>query len=265
MDVVILDSSDAVARAGAAQLRDLLQQKPAAVLGLASGSTPRAMYRYLIEEHRAGRLSFRDAVTFNLDEYIGLRPDDRQSYRSYMQRELFAGIDIDVANTHLPACPPGADPFAVGPAYESLIRRHGGIDLQVLGIGRNGHIGFNEPTSSLASRTRVKTLTQETLRANRRYFEDADRQPQTAVTMGIATIMEARRILLLATGEDKAEAVRRCVEGAVSAMWPASVLQMHATVTVLIDEAAASRLERRAYYAWVAEQKRRLSASPGAT
>ena len=265
MDVIILDSSDAVARAGAHQLRDLLVQKPAAVLGLASGSTPRAMYRCLVDEHRAGHLTFRDVVTFNLDEYIGLEPDDPQSYRSYMQRELFDDIDIELDNTHLPACPPGTDPYAVGPAYESVIRAHGGIDMQVLGIGRNGHIGFNEPTSSLASRTRIKTLTQDTIEANRRFFEDASLQPQTAITMGIATIMEARHVLLLATGEEKADAVHQCIEGPVSAMWPASILQMHEKVTVLIDEAAASKLERREYYAWVAQQKRRLAERQEAT
>lgn len=263
MDVVILDSAADVALNGAAIVRAQVRQKAGAVLGLASGSTPRAMYRQLIDDCREGRVSFREVTTFNLDEYLGLEPDDPQSYRAYMQREFFDHVDIDTRHTFLPACPEGEDPFTVGPAYEAMIIERGGIDLQVLGIGRNGHIGFNEPTSSLASRTRIKTLTRDTIEANRRYFDDPAKQPELAMTMGIGTIMDARCILLLATGEAKAEAVRQSVEGAVSAMCPASILQMHERVTVLVDEAAASHLQRRDYYAWVAEQKRRLSASLG--
>ena len=260
MDVVILKDSDAVAAAGADLLQQLLRQKPDAVLGLASGRTPLAMYRQLIANCKAAGLSFRDVSTFNLDEYLGLPPGDPQSYRAYMQRELFDHIDIDMDNTFLPECGVGCDPREAGRAYEALIRARGGIDLQVLGIGRNGHIGFNEPTSSLRSRTRIKTLTRETITANRQYFDNPADQPQTALTMGIATIMDARRIVLLATGSDKAEAVRQAIEGPVSAMCPASILQMHETVTVLLDDAAASALTLREYFEWVAEQKRKLGA-----
>ncbi len=264
MDVIILADSDEVARAGAQRVSALLRQKPAAVLGLASGQTPRAMYRELVREHHEEGLSFRGVTTFNLDEYIGLEPGAPGSYRAYMDRELFGHVDIDPANTFLPDCPPGADPRPVGPAYEARIVASGGIDLQVLGVGANGHIGFNEPASSLASRTRIKTLTRETIAANRKYFDDPATQPQLAITMGIGTIMDARGILLLATGDGKAEAVHRLVEGPVTASCPASILQMHANVTVLLDEPAAARLALRDYYDWVAAQRRALLDALGA-
>lgn len=258
MDVVILKDDAAVAAEAAAIVRQLLTQKPAAVLGLASGNTPLATYRRLIQDCKQGLISFRDVTTFNLDEYIGLGAEDPQSYRHFMQRELFEHIDIDPGSTFLPECGVGEDPLAIGPAYEALIRSRGGIDLQILGIGQNGHIGFNEPASSLRSRTRVKTLTRDTVEANRKYFDDPLKQPRTAITMGIGSIMEARQVLLLATGASKAEAVRQAVEGPVAAMCPASMLQMHETVTVLLDREAASRLELHDYFEWVAEQKRLL-------
>jgi glucosamine-6-phosphate deaminase len=263
MDVVILDSSEQVALEGARIISELLRDNPAAVLGLASGQTPRAMYRELIREHRDNGLSFRDVTTFNLDEYVGIEPGSPQSYRAYMQRELFDHVDIDPANTFLPECPAGTDPRKVGSAYEARIARRGGIDLQLLGVGINGHIGFNEPASSLASRTRIKTLTRETIEANRQYFDDPSEQPQLAVTMGIGSIMDARQVLLLATGESKARAVRQLVEGPVSARCPASMLQMHERATVLLDTQAAAHLELRDYYDWVAAQKRALLAAFG--
>ena len=261
MDVVILENSDAVAAEAAGLLTSLIEEKPAAVLGLASGRTPLAMYRLLIERCQQGVLSFRDISTFNLDEYLGLPPGDPQTYRAYMQSEFFDHIDINSNNTFLPECAAGEDPLAIGPAYETLIRSRGGIDLQVLGIGRNGHIGFNEPTSSLNSRTRVKTLTRATVDANRQYFSDPAAQPLLAITMGIATVMDARHVLLLATGDGKADAVRQAIEGPVSAMCPASMLQMHETATVLLDSDAASKLDLLDYYHWVAEQKQVLQRS----
>jgi glucosamine-6-phosphate deaminase len=258
MDVVILQSSNAVAAEGAKRIRLLLSEKPAAVLGLATGRTPLSMYRQLAADCRAGRVSFAEVTTFNLDEYVGLSADDQQSYRYYMNRELFDQIDIDQGSTHLPMCEPGVNPVSVGQQYEAAIAAAGGIDLQILGIGQNGHIGFNEPTSSLNSRTRVKTLTRETLERNSQYFDDPDAQPLIAVTMGIATILGAAALLLLATGQDKAAAIQQLVEGPVSAMWPATALQLHERVTVLIDDAAASRLEKRDYYDWVGQQRQRL-------
>lgn len=258
MDIVILKDSEEVAAAGAKLVQDLLLEKPNAVLGLATGGTPKVLYRHLIADYKRKKVSYRDVTTFNLDEYFGLGPEDSQSYRSYMQRELFDKIDIDVANTFLPECGADENPLIVGPRYEELIRSKGGIDLQVLGIGQNGHIGFNEPTSSLSSRTRIKTLTRETIANNRQYFDDSASQPQLAITMGIATIVDAHKIVLLATGSNKAQAIRQSIEGPVSSMWPASILQMHEHVTVLLDEDAASALSLRDYYDWVQEQKRRL-------
>ena len=260
MDIVILKNSEQVALAGAQVLQNLIATKPDAVLGLATGRTPLALYQQLIAACHEDSLSLRDATTFNLDEYLGVRPQDSQSYRSYMQSELFDHIDIDTSNTYLPECVADENPLDVGPRYEEKIRAAGGIDLQVLGIGQNGHIGFNEPSSSLRSRTRIKTLTRETIANNRQYFDDPETQPQLAITMGIATIMDAREILLLATGAEKAEAVQQSIEGPVSSMWPASILQMHERVTVLLDSEAASALARRDYYNWVQDQKRRLLA-----
>jgi len=265
MDIIILKDSEQVAITGSRHIQNLLGTKPDAVLGLATGRTPLALYKKLVSACEKKMVSFRDATTFNLDEYIGVRPEDMQSYRSYMRRELFENIDIRPNNTFLPECVDGESPFDVGPRYEERIRAAGGIDLQVLGIGQNGHIGFNEPTSSLRSRTRIKTLTRETVANNRQYFDDPDSQPQLAITMGIATIMDAREILLLATGDEKAEAVQQSIEGPLSSLWPASILQMHERVTVLLDESAASSLERRDYYRWVQDQKQLLLVQKGDT
>ena len=248
MEVIIFSGADQVAEYAADIVGQMLAHKPDCVLGLATGSTPVAMYRCLAQRYRDGALSFARATTFNLDEYLGLDSDNSHSYRSYMRRELFDHVDLESERTHLPECAPGEDPRAVGPAYESLINKCGGIDLQILGIGRNGHIGFNEPSSSLASRTRVKTLARRTVSDNHRLFDSPAEQPGMAITMGVATIMDAHRVLLLATGEHKAEAVRAAVEGSISAMHPASVLQAHRRVRVLVDEAAASRLTLVEYY-----------------
>ncbi|MDH5737510.1 MAG: glucosamine-6-phosphate deaminase [Gammaproteobacteria bacterium] len=255
MDIMIFKDCEAVAEAGAQVVRNLLAEKPAAVLGMATGNTPIRMYKKLIADCENKTLSFKDVTTFNLDEYHGISPRDPKSYRAYMQKELFDHIDIDSSNTHLPACAKGEDHRVLSHQYEALIEAKGGIDLQILGLGQNGHIGFNEPTSSLGSRTRIKTLTRGTLNDNRQYFDDDDAQPHLAITMGIATILEARRIMLLATGEGKADAVRQFVEGPVSAICPASALQFHNDVIVLLDEPAASSLAYRGYYERVREQK----------
>ena len=258
MEIIILKSAEKVAATGAKLVGELLRVRPAAVLGLATGSTQLTLYRQLVERYRKNKISFRQASSFNLDEYLGIAVDNPQSYRAYMDRELFDRIDIDKHNTHLPYCEEGWNPILVGPAYEQKIVEAGGIDLQLMGIGANGHIGFNEPSSSLGSRTRVKTLTRQTFKDNSRLFSEAEFQPKLAITMGIATIMDARKILLLATGESKAAAVNKMVEGPVSAMCPASVLQMHQHVTVLLDEAAASGLKNREYYDWTYLQNESL-------
>ncbi|MDX2418510.1 MAG: glucosamine-6-phosphate deaminase, partial [Xanthomonadales bacterium] len=246
------------AATGAKLVGELLSVRPAAVLGLATGSTQLTLYRQLVERYKKSKISFRQVSSFNLDEYLGITADNPQSYRSYMDREFFNRIDIDKHNTHLPYCEEGQNPIFVGPAYEQKIIEAGGIDLQFMGIGANGHIGFNEPSSSLGSRTRVKTLTRQTFKDNSRLFSETEFQPKLAITMGIASIMDARKILLLATGESKAAAVSKMVEGPVSAMCPASVLQMHQHVTVLLDEAAASGLKNREYYDWTYLQNESL-------
>ena len=247
MQVVILNDAAAVAAHGAQLILRQIRSKPDTVLGLATGSTPVALYRELIAAYQAGEISFRGVHSFNLDEYLGLPAGHAQSYRHFMQAQLFDHIDIDRANTHVP---PGdaADPIAACDEYERKIAARGGIDLQLLGIGRNGHIGFNEPSSSLASRTRVKTLTQATIADNARFFGPGEEQPNMAITMGIGTILESSTVLLLATGASKADAIRAAIEGPLSASCPASALQLHARAVVVIDEAAAADLGGREFY-----------------
>ena len=258
MEIIILKNAEDVAAMGADLVCELLRTKPDATLGLATGSTQLSLYRHLVKRHLDGDISFQRTTSFNLDEYLGVAAQNPQSYRSYMDREFFDRIDIDKQNTHLPSCEDGQNPRLVGPEYELKIQAAGGIDLQLMGLGANGHIGFNEPSSSLKSRTRVKTLTPQTLKDNSRLFSDNEFQPKLAITMGIATIMDARSILLLATGESKADAVSKMVEGPVSAMCPASILQMHERATILLDETAAAGLKNRDYYDWAHRQNESL-------
>jgi len=258
MEVIVLKNAERVAAMGAELVGELLHARPAAVLGLATGSTQLALYRHLVERHQNGNVSFRQTTSFNLDEYLGVVAENPQSYRSYMDREFFEHIDINKRNTFLPFCEDGQNPRLVGIEYERKIRKAGGIDLQLMGLGANGHIGFNEPSSSLSSRTRVKTLTRQTLKDNSRLFSADEFQPKLAITMGIATIMDARSILLLATGESKADPVSKMIEGPVTAMCPASILQMHERATILLDEAAAAELKNRDYYDWAHRQNESL-------
>ncbi|GAB3274592.1 glucosamine-6-phosphate deaminase [Parahaliea aestuarii] len=262
MKVVILDSPAEVARYGADIFQQQLQRKPASVFGLATGSTPVQLYRELIARNRAGNISFRDVRSFNLDEYMDLPPTHPQSYRYFMDSEFFDHIDIDPANTRVP---PGdaADPITACAEYEQAIAGAGGIDIQLLGIGRNGHIGFNEPTSCLTSRTRVKTLTRETIADNARFFAEGEHQPHLSVTMGIGTIMEARLVVLLATGASKAAAVKAMVEGPVSAWCPASMLQMHPAAVVIADEDAASHLSDPAFFKHIEAENQAMLARLG--
>lgn len=236
-----------------------IRKKPELVLGLATGETPRGMYAELVRLHCDEGLDFSNVTTFNLDEYLGLRPDHLQSYHAYMQKELFAQVNVSKERIHIPdgTLESGFESWCEG--YEDAIRRAGGIDLQILGIGRDGHIGFNEPTSSLASRTRVKTLTEATREDNRRFFGPEETPPECAITMGIGTILDAKRIILLVSGERKAEALARAVEGPVSASCSASALQMHRRVTTIVDEAAAARLRHIDYYRRVMETTARLT------
>ncbi len=250
MRLVILDNAEAVADFACDYFVDQLNARPNSILGLATGSSPVALYQRLVGANQRGEVSFKDVTSFNLDEYIGLAGDHRQSYRHFMNEKLFDHVDIDRARTHVPDGA-AADPNAECTRYEQSIQTAGGIDLQLLGIGVNGHIGFNEPLSSLASRTRVKTLTKSTIEANSRYFDADEFQPTDAITTGIGTILDAKEVLLLATGAAKAEAVRGCVEGPITAACPASALQMHQHAIVVVDEDAASLLSMKEYAQWL--------------
>lgn len=252
MRVIIQKDEAAAVGAVCSLFVEQLAHRPRSVLGLATGGTMEGVYAGLVALHRQGRVSFAEATSFNLDEYLGLAPTHPQSYRYYMEHQLFAHVDFQPGATHLPE---GTAPDAQAAAYEyeALIAREGPIDFQLLGLGGNGHIGFNEPASSLGSRTRVKTLTRGTIEANGRFFGPGETQPRQALTMGIATILDARRIVVLALGQEKAEAVAQTVEGPVSARWPATALQFHADVTLVIDAAAARNLAMRDYYEWVRE------------
>jgi glucosamine-6-phosphate deaminase len=233
------------AQAIAREIADLIQIRSksgkSTVLGLATGSTPLPLYTELIRLHRDEKLSFRSVITFNLDEYEGLGPTHSQSYRFFMEENLFRHLDIPAANIHIP------DGLTNDPAkncadYEAAIRDAGGIDLQILGIGRTGHIGFNEPPSAAESRTRWVHLDEVTRRDNSVFFGDLAQVPQGALTMGVATILEARRIELIAFGEAKAEIVRRAMKEAPSPSCPATWLQQHPGCTFHLDAAAAKAL-----------------------
>lgn len=248
MEVVILKDSAAIGVVAADAIEALLAAKPDAVLGLATGSSPLPIYDELAARCAAGRVSFARARGFTLDEYVGLPPEHPERYRNVIDAVFANRVDFAPGAV---AAPDGlaTDIPAACAAYEQAIADAGGIDLQILGIGTDGHIGFNEPGSSLASRTRIKTLTRQTRVDNARFFGgDIDAVPTHCLTQGLGTIMAARHVVLAATGRAKAEAVHQLVEGAVSAMWPATVLQHHPHTTVLIDDAAARRLQLADYY-----------------
>lgn len=248
MEVVILATAAQLSVVAADAIGALLDRKPNAVLGLATGSSPVAIYDELASRCAAGRMSFRSASGFTLDEYVGLPVDHPERYRNVIDAVLVSRVDFAPGAVRGPDGLADDIPVACA-AYEQAIRDAGGVDLQILGIGTDGHIAFNEPGSSLASRTRIKTLTHQTRSDNARFFgDDVDAVPTHCLTQGLGTIMEARHVILVATGTSKAEAVHHLVEGAVSAMWPATILQHHPHVTVLLDDAAAGRLQLVDYY-----------------
>ncbi|WP_404340416.1 glucosamine-6-phosphate deaminase [Pseudoalteromonas mariniglutinosa] len=259
MQIVILNDAAAVAAYGANIFVTQLINKPASVLGLATGSTPVALYQALIAKNKAGDISFSQTTTFNLDEYLGLTGAHPQSYRYFMDQQLFNHVDIDKANTHVPVGD-AVNPVTACQAYEDKIAAAGGIDIQLLGIGRNGHIGFNEPSSGLTSRTRVKTLTKATIKDNARFFAEDEYQPHLSITMGIGTILEAKKVVLLATGESKADAVHAMIEGPLMAKCPASALQMHQDAVIVIDQAAASKLDDLEFYQHIETENQKLQA-----
>lgn len=217
------------------------------VLGLPTGSSPLGMYKALIEANKAGRVSFQNVVTFNMDEYIGLPEGHPESYHSFMWNNFFSHIDIKAENVHI-LNGNAADPLEECAAYEEAIKRAGGIDLFLGGIGPDGHIAFNEPGSSLTSRTRVKTLTTDTIIANSRFFEgDVNKVPKTAMTVGVGTVMDAREVLILVNGHAKARALQQAVEGAISQMWTITALQLHPHGIIVADEAACAELKVGTY------------------
>jgi glucosamine-6-phosphate deaminase len=255
MEVVIHPSTAHLAALAAGAVDALLRRRPDAVLGLATGSSPLQVYDELARRHREEGLSFASARAFMLDEYVGLPLDHPERYRTVIERDLVSRVDLDPAAVHgLDGL--AADLPAACAAYERAIAEAGGVDVQVLGLGTDGHVAFNEPGSSLASRTRIKTLTEQTRLDNARFFDDdVEAVPRHVLTQGLGTVMEARHLVVLAQGHRKAQAVHHLVEGPVTAMWPASVLQLHPHVTVLVDEAAASRLQLAEYYRQTWAQK----------
>lgn len=257
MRVVILQDAEQVSSRAADIICSTLSAKPNSVLGLATGGTPLSTYQKLVQRYEAGQASFGEATSFNLDEYVGLPPDHEQSYHAFMHTHLFGQTDFDSQRCFLPdGC--AENQAEACERYEQMIDEAGGIDLQLLGVGTDGHIAFNEPGSSLASRTRLKALTQQTRSDNARFFDSIDQVPRLSITVGIGTILDAERILLLATGQGKASAVRALVEGPVTSQVPASALQLHPDVTILLDEDAASWLVRTDYYRQVELVQREL-------
>ena len=251
MEVIIRPDAEAATALAARLIADRVRARPTAVLGLATGRTMERVYDHLVALHENAELSFRGCSSFNLDEYIGVAAEDPQSYRHYMNQKLFRRVDIDPARTHVPDGM-ATDLAAEALRYEVLIREAGGIDLQLLGIGESGHIGFNEPLSALMSRTRDKALTLTTRQQNAAMFGgDVAAVPTRALTMGVGTILDARELILVATGAPKAAILARAVEGPVTAMISASALQLHPRCKVIVDEAAAAALTQGEYYRWV--------------
>jgi glucosamine-6-phosphate deaminase len=254
MEIIIQPGADDASLIAARHVARLVREKPDAVLGLATGATPLKLYGELVRMHRDEGLDFSGVTTFNLDEYVGLEPAHPASYHAFMRDHFFSHVNVDPARIHIPDGR-AKDVPAFCKDYEAAIVAAGGIDLQMLGIGTDGHIGFNEPSSSLASRTRIKTLTPRTRLDNVEAFGRPEDVPFHVITMGVGTIMEAREVVLLAFGSKKSRAIAAAVEGPVTSMSPASILQMHPVAKCIVDEAAAARLARIDYYRWVYEHK----------
>ena len=242
MLVLIKENAQQMSHEAAKQVAAQIKLKPDSVIGFATGSTPLLMYKELIRMHKEEGLDFSKVISFNLDEYVGLQPSHPESYHYFMWENLFKHININKSNVHIPMGM--ADYIEVFCKwYEDKIKSYGGIDLQILGIGGNGHIAFNEPGSSLGSRTRIKTLGMKTRLDNSRFFTNLDEVPKYAITMGVGTIMEAEKLLLLANGKNKADAIKATIEGPIMAKYPATIVQLHRYATIIIDTEAASKLE----------------------
>lgn len=247
MEIIICPSSEEVGRVAAAKVAQVCRSASPPVLGLATGSSPLAIYTELAALIAAGELDLSGASAFALDEYVGLGYDHPESYHAVIDRSVTQPLGLDPERVHVPDGAAG-DIEAACQAYEQAIVASGGVDVQILGIGGNGHIGFNEPTSSFRSRTRIKTLAARTRLDNQRFFDSLEEVPTHCLTQGLGTIMDARNVVLVAQGERKAEAIAAAVEGPVTSIWPASVLQFHRSATVIIDDAAAGRLQLADYY-----------------
>jgi glucosamine-6-phosphate deaminase len=250
VEVVIRPDKEAAELLVARMVAKELRANPHLTLGLATGRTMERVYGHLVRMYREEKLDFSLCSTFNLDEYVGLRGHDRHSYRHYMNHQLFNQVNIDLRNTHLP------DGMASNLEqeclqYEQLIKKFNGIDVQLLGIGKAGHIGFNEPLSALQSRTRVKALTPTTIEQNATLFDEISQVPRRAITMGVGTILESRRCILLATGESKADIISKAVEGPITSMISATALQLHPKCIVVVDDEAAMNLQAADYYRWI--------------
>jgi len=244
MRVIVVKDREALGRKAADVVEAVVRSKPHCVLGLATGTTPIPLYKELIRRCKEEGLDFSTVVTFNLDEYVGLEPTHEQSYRYFMDTQLFDHININKASTHVPSGI-GEDLEIECALYEEIIEDVGGVDCQLLGIGSNGHIGFSEPGTSLASRTHVTDLTENTIKDNSRMFDKVEDVPTKAVTMGIGTVLDAERVLLVANGANKAKAIKAALEGPVTVMCPASALQLHPDVTYVITEDCAQDLTKR--------------------
>lgn len=237
IQIIKTNNYEEMSRVAAEKIINLVKKKPNAELGLATGGTPEGVYNLLIQDHQVNGTSYKQVRTVNLDEYIGLPKEDPNSYYTFMKEKLFNHIDILPENTHVPNGM-ADDANAEADRYESFVHEIGGVDLQILGIGHNGHIAFNEPGTSFDSKTHVIDLTDETRQANARFFNSIDEVPTKAITMGIHTIMDSKEIILLASGASKAEALKKLVHGEVTEQFPASILQKHSHVTIIADEAA---------------------------
>jgi glucosamine-6-phosphate deaminase len=251
MLLILKPDKEQLGREGARIVAGAIRRNPKIRLGLATGSTMLTFYKELVRLHREESLDFSGIVSFNLDEYLGLPATHPESFHYFMQENLFRHVNAKTENVHIPDGTITENYDRYCSVYEQAIRDAGGIDLQILGIGRNGHVGFNEPTSSLGSRTRLKVLTKETIDDNRKSFKPGEKVPECAITMGIGTILEARRILLLASGSSKATSIAQAIEGPVTASITASALQHHPDVTFIVDQEAGANLKHHDYYARV--------------
>lgn len=255
MEVIIVKDKNEMSKMAAVIIADQIRRKPNCVLGLATGGTPEGTYAELVRMYKEEGLDFAKVTSFNLDEYLDIPNDHPERYLNFMKSNLFDHVNIKMENVHVPTNKrEHVEEFCQW--YENEIDKRGGVDIQLLGIGPDGHIAFNEPSSSLASRTRMKTLDESTIVANARFFDnDTKKVPKYAVTMGVGTVLEAKKLLLLANGAKKAKIVAEFIEGPVTSMVTASALQLHPDAVVIIDEEAASELKMKQYFKWVYDNK----------